>query len=257
MTPSAAPVLPPSNAPWLVEVLGTLVCLAVAVALVRRWWRDGRPNTAALLFVGALTMFWQEFYADWGAYLYYNPDLALIPWGDTPFTTPNKPWYVIAGYGWFYAAALPGMLALLGWLRRKQPRMPYAASLVVAALIPFYLWNLITADALSFLTNWYQYLHPIGPSIHTAKGALPLLYPAFPFVLFAPLVVWSLDRRDDDGRTWFERLCGAQAEPKTGAAQLGQVGAWVVGMNLMYAATLTVPLVLVRVLFLPASSIVP
>jgi hypothetical protein len=253
----ADPVLPASNAPWLVEVGGTLVFVAVAAWLAVRWRRAGHPGTAALLFIGALTMFWQEFYADWGAYLYYNSDLTLMPWPHTPFTTPNKPWYVIAGYGWFYAAALPGMLALFGWLRRRQPRWPYIATLASTTIVPFYLWNLVTADALSFVTNWYQYVHPVGPAIHTGKGALPLLYPAFPFVLFAPLVVWSIDNRDTEGRTWFERLCRARTEPTTTGAQIGQVGVWIVGMNVMYAATLTIPLVLIRTLLLPESVVVP
>ena len=85
--------------PWLVEIGGWVVFVAVAAYLAIRWRKYGAPATAALLFIGCFTMWWQEFYADWGAYLYYNPDLILLPWGPAPFTTPNKPLYVLAGYG--------------------------------------------------------------------------------------------------------------------------------------------------------------
>jgi hypothetical protein len=177
-------------------------------------------------------------------------------------------------------------LLLFKWARTKWPDAPYLVVLFLTTLIPFYLWNLASADGISFLTNWYQYLHPVGPAIHTSSGALPLLYPAFPFSFFAPLVVWSLDRRGPDGRTWFVRLlkvpAGAvnkrwdastdmliphdgdvalQARPAPARSalslQLHQVAAWIVGMNLMYAATLTVPLVLIRILTLPDNPFVP
>ena len=99
--------LPPVHVSWIVEMGGWIVFWIVALFLAYRWWRDGKPPIAALLFIGCWSMFWQEFYADWGAYLYYSPDLRLLPWGPTPFTTPNKPWYVVAGYGWFWAGFFP------------------------------------------------------------------------------------------------------------------------------------------------------
>ncbi len=102
----AAGPLPHPNSPWLVEVGGWIAFIAVAAVLLYRWAKNGEPDTAALLFIGCFAMWWHEFYADWGAYLYYNPDLALLPWGQTPFATPNKPVhvldkpvYVLAGYG--------------------------------------------------------------------------------------------------------------------------------------------------------------
>lgn len=253
----AAGPLPPSNAPWVVEVGGWVAFVAVAAVLLYRWRKNGKPDTAALLFIGCFTMWWQEFYADWGAYLYYNPDLALLPWGQTPFTTPNKPVYVLAGYGWFYAGGFALILALFRWFRRRYPSVPYLAALACTALIPFFLWNLITADGVSFLTNWYQYLHPVGPAIETYKGGLPLFYPALPFIFFAPAVVASLDRRSDDGRTWFERAMAVQPVINTVGQRVHQIVAWIIGMNVMYAVCLTVPLLLIRILFLPANPWVP
>ena len=47
----AAGPLPPSNAPWLVEVGGWIAFGLVAVFLLYRWRKNGRPDTAALLFI--------------------------------------------------------------------------------------------------------------------------------------------------------------------------------------------------------------
>lgn len=123
------------------ETGGPAIFVAVAAYLGYRWYRDRQPSTAALLFIGCFCMFWQEFYADWGAYLFYNPDLHLLPWHHTALTTPNKPWYVLAGYGWFYAGSLPGLLVLFRGIRRRWPTWPYAPTLLLTTVVPFYLWE--------------------------------------------------------------------------------------------------------------------
>jgi hypothetical protein len=174
----AAGPLPPSNAAWLMEIGGWIVFGLVAVFLLYRWRKNGRPETAALLFLGCFTMWWQEFYADWGAYLYYNPDLTLLPWGKSPYTTPNKPVYVLAGYGWFYAGGFAAVLTLFQWFRRRYSSVNYIVALVITVFVPFILWNFVTADGVSYVTNWFQYLESIGPTIHTDKGGLQLIYRA-------------------------------------------------------------------------------
>jgi Spirocyclase AveC-like len=206
----AGGALPPSNAAWLMEIGGWIVFGLVAVFLLYRWRKNGRPDTAALLFIGCFTMWWQEFYADWGAYLYYNPDLTLLPWGKSPYTTPNKPVYVLAGYGWFYAGGFAAVLTLFQWFRRRYSSVNYPAALVITVFVPFILWNFVTADGVSYVTNWFQYLESIGPTIHTDKGGLQLIYQGVPLSIFAVAVVASLDRRDADGRTWFERVLRVQ-----------------------------------------------
>ena len=35
---------------------------------------------------------------------------------------------------------------------------------------PFILWNFVTGDGVSYVTNWFQYLESIGPTIHTDKA---------------------------------------------------------------------------------------
>ncbi|GAB5017198.1 hypothetical protein MAHJHV65_37700 [Mycobacterium avium subsp. hominissuis] len=202
--------LPPSNAPWLMEIGGWIVFISVAVFLIYRWRETGQPDTATLLFIGCLTMWWQEFYADWGAYLYYNPDLVLLPWGPSAYTTPNKPVYVLAGYGWFYAGGFAAVLTLFRWFRRRYSSVNYVVALAITVFIPFMLWNFLTADGLSYVTNWFQYLESVGPTIHTKKGGLQLIYQGVPLAFFAVAVVASLDRRDSVGRTLFERVLGVR-----------------------------------------------
>ncbi|BBZ30175.1 hypothetical protein MMAD_44700 [Mycolicibacterium madagascariense] len=253
----AAGPLPPSVAPWSMEIGGWVVFVGVAVFLLYRWRRNDQPDTAALLFIGCFTMWWQEFYADWGAYLYYNPDLTLLPWGPSPYTTPNKPVYVLAGYGWFYAGGFAAVLTLFRWFRRRYPSINYLLALLVTVVIPFMLWNFLTADGVSYVTNWFQYMQSIGPTIHTDKGGLQLIYQGVPLALFAAAVVTSLDRRDATGRTWFERALGVRPAIASSGQRLHQIIAWIIGMNVLYAVFLTLPLVIARILFFPNNVWVP
>ena len=88
---------------WLFEVIGPLIWLALAAFFAYTCFKRRELTLPTLVFIGGTTMWWQEWYGDWGAYVLYNPHLALIPGYDWPLTSPNKPWAVIPAYGWFYA----------------------------------------------------------------------------------------------------------------------------------------------------------
>jgi len=250
-------VLPPPINGWIVEKLGSAIFLVVVTQIIRGWQRRGYPSVHALVCLSAVSMFWQEFYADWGAYLYYNDAFWQMPWGSTLWTTPNKPWYTVTAYGWFYSAVLPGTVTFFKWVRTKKPEWSYNFTMITTVLIPFYLWNLLSADLTALYTFYFHYLKIIGPGLTTSRGTVPLMYPAFPFCTFGPFVVWSLDNRDSQGRTWFERWFGSAARPLDTAGQIKQVVAWCLGMNIMYLCCLTVPLVTIRSLFLPSSTVIP
>jgi hypothetical protein len=102
-----------------------------------------------------------------------------------------------------------------------------------------------------------QYLESIGPTIHTDKGGLQLIYQGVPLAIFASAVVASLDRRDGTGRTWFERALGVRPVISGCGQRVHQIVAWIVGMNVMYAVFLTLPLVIARMLFFPDNPWVP
>jgi hypothetical protein len=176
-----------------------------------------------------------------------------MPWGSTLWTTPNKPWYVIFTCGLSYSGSLFGGFEVFKWTRKQKPDLGYWSTMFWTAMLPFYLWNWATADIFAFYTYHFHYLYVIGPGLDTSRGSLPLLYSAFPFCTFGPLVVWALDNRDDRGRTWF----GAEGTAKTAYGQIRQLIAWCIGLNIMYSISLTIPLVTIRVFFLPTSTVVP
>lgn len=111
-------------APWLFEVVGPLIFLVMCGYYVRQCRRAGRLTIPALVFIGAFTMWWQEWYGDWGGYVLYNPHLHLIPGYDLPFTSPNKPWAVIPAYGWFYGLVYFPVISIVtklhGLLERRS-----------------------------------------------------------------------------------------------------------------------------------------
>jgi hypothetical protein len=113
-------------------------------------------------------MFWQEWYADWGAYLHWNKELTLMPWGSTLWTTPNKPWYVIFTYGLFYSGILSGGFEVFKWTRKQKPDWGYWSTMFWAVMLPFYLWNRATADMFAFYTHHFYYLDVIGPGLDSS-----------------------------------------------------------------------------------------
>jgi len=255
--PEGVPILPPPVNGWIAEQLGSAFFLVVLTQIIRGWKRRGYPSVHALVCLSAVSMFWQEFYADWGAYLYHNDAFWQMPWGPSLWTTPNKPWYTVTAYGWFYSIVLPGTVTFFKWVRQKKPHWSYTFTMIITVLIPFYFWNMLSGDLAAYYNHSFCYLHVIGLRLHTKMGDLPLSYPAFPYCTFGPAVVWSLDNRDAKGRTWFERFFGSASQPMETRGQIKQVLAWCLGMNIMYLICLTIPLVTFRSLFLPTSLVIP
>jgi hypothetical protein len=251
-------VLPPALLPTAIDTIAPAIYIIFLTIFLLGWKEKGRLSVNGLIFITSTTMFWQEFYADWGAYLHWNPDLALMPWGSTLWTTPNKPWYVIFTYGLFYLGILSGNYTLFKSTQKRKPEWSYWYTMFVTVMVPFFFYNMLSADVLGFWTYHFHYLYIIGPGLDTAThGSMPLFYPGFPFCTFGPFCIWSLDNRDDKGRTWFERWFGAEANPKDLNGQLQQLLAWTLGLNIMYAISLTIPLVVIRIYFLPESTVVP
>lgn len=112
-----------------------------------------------------MTMFWQEFYGDWAAYLIYNPKLTRLPWGPSKFTTPYKPLYLVFAYGWFYVLIFMVLMIVLRWVRKQRPSWGRWPTLFGVTLVVYYIWNFVGADGTSFVTNYYRYVHPIGPAV--------------------------------------------------------------------------------------------
>jgi hypothetical protein len=239
-------------APWVFQVVGPLVWLAMAG--FHAWRTAGRRqlSAGALFFIGATTMWWQEWYADWGGYLLFSPHFELMPWGATTWTTPHKPWAVIPAYGWFFGLGLPGLLAAVESVQRRQPRWSAWAAAAAVVVPVFYAIDL-GIEGFATVMGWWTYTNPVGPVLHTSRGSFPLLYPVLLFVFWALVTVRLSLARDDRGR----RLLGVDRVSEGWKRELARAGAWSVTLNVLFWFLLVFPLILVRQGLGTSSSLVP
>jgi len=247
--------------PWVLEIVGPVVFAGFIAWVILNTRRSRRLSLVSLALIAGTSMWWQEWYGDWGSYLLYNPHFALLPWHHTPWTTPNKPWFVIPAYGWYYAIIFPLMLAIIGRVRRARPawnrlRWKQALTAVVVSLILFYAWDLTVEGAASAL-GWWSYTHPIGPTLNSTKGTFPLAFPILLFCLFGVVVTWIIDQRDDLGRFRFEVAAGTYRLAAGWKREVARAGLWIVMMNLAYIVCLIGPLIIWRHIGGPSSVLVP
>jgi hypothetical protein len=84
-------VLPSAIIPKAIDTIAPVIYIIFLTAFLLGCREKGRLSVNGLVFLSSTTMFWQEFYADWGAYLHWNSDLRLLPGRKTLWTTANKP----------------------------------------------------------------------------------------------------------------------------------------------------------------------
>ena len=245
------PAFPEADVGWIFATLGTIAFFAMLVYFGAQTIRTGRFSTYGLIFFACFTMWWQEFYADWGVYLMWNPGFARLPWDASRWTTPFKPWALLACYGWYYASVYPVILGLIKRIRIRKPTWPRWVPMVAVVLPLFYLWDLFLEGTAAYL-GWWSYTEPWGPTIgKTAANGFPmrfpLVHPLLIFVAYGLITVWVIDRRDDLGRHRFEVLLGAHRVKEGWKRELARLGSWVFMMNALYFVFLIVPLVAIRV----------
>ena len=167
-------ILPSTPYQAVIEYSNLIGWLVVFPQIVRGWKRRGYPSQTGLIFLSSTTMFWEEFYADWGAYLLWNTEFAMMPWGRIPYTTPSKPWYVLPCYGRFYTVILPGSMKIFKSLRKNEPEWRYWPAMFFVVMFPFYMWNFTSADTAAFYTYYFHYLYVIALdwTLHEALGRL-------------------------------------------------------------------------------------
>jgi hypothetical protein len=242
---------------WVQEKLMLGVFFIVLIYLIRNSRRAGELTFGMLLLIATTTMFWQEPYADWGCYLLFNPKLALMPWGSTLWTSPNKPWNLIWQYGPFFAVIYSLMCGLVKNLHARHPRLGNFGAALVIGIPIFYLFDLLVEGS-CVKNGIHSYTESlIGPAIVTAKGNFPLVYPALPFVFYAVLTLWVLSLRDAKGHVRFESWFGVEHLAAGWQRELARVGAWILVMNGLYLLLFTGPVVAVRVFFGGPSALVP
>jgi Spirocyclase AveC-like len=275
----------PPTAGWLFGVIGPLLWVALAGYFIRECREQRCITRNTLLFIATTTMWWQEWFGDWATYLIYNPHFALIPWGSTMWTTPNKPWAVIPAYGWYYTLSFLALFWIVGRIRARQPHL---AAWKVAALVGlpvFYLADLFIEGGAAFLGMW-SYDQFVGPALQSPAGNFPLLYPVVFFSGWCTLMGALVYHVDATGFTQFDRLLGmrrwlsptervdssarldsggvatltataAHTQPLSIQAQAVRIILWVAGFNLSYWTVFIFPMILIRMLTGAPSSLIP
>lgn len=231
--------------PGLMETGTLVVWLILFIYCWRQSKRAGELTFGMLVLLSAMSMHWLEWYADWGAYLLYNPKFALMPWGSTWWTSPNKPWFMPFSYGWFYYGVVFIMLALIAKFKARNPGLGHVASVFIVAYPIFYIWDVVLEMTAS-MTGWWVYVYNIGPTISLAMGNFPYLHPFCLYALSGVLLCLSMSYRNAGGRIWFESFFGLNRLSPGMGREAARLLVWCIFMNLLYMTTFVIPLNLIR-----------
>jgi hypothetical protein len=277
-----------TNAPiagWLFEIVGPLVWIALAIVFTRQCLAQRHITRNMLVFIASTTMWWQEWYGDWAAYIIYNPQFQLIPWGSTLWTTPNKPWVVILSYGWYYTLSFLALFWLCDKVRQSRPGMRGWVAAVVVGIPVWYAMDLVLEGGASYL-GWWSYDFFVGPALQSSEGNFPLIYPIVFFAAWCVLMGALVYEQDAEGFTPLDRLLrlnrlregfipaipsshdsdghGALAvkveRPTRSVSaewQIARLVAWIAAFNASYWLVFIFPIIIVRELLGPASTLIP
>lgn len=248
---------PDAVAPWALEIFGWALWVAVWAGGIRSVIRNRRLTPWVLCLIASQTMWWQEWYADWGGYLQYSDSFKLIPWGSTVFTSPNKPWILVAVYGWYFQL-MPYMLHKVQWVLKRYPQLPRTTTIVVLGGFMFYLENLVFEGIGATQLGWWSYVQHWGPSFNWANGTWPLFGPAIIFTVFGIVVIWMMDQTEPDGTFKLDVLSGVTRVREGWRRETARAVAWTFTFNALYILTLLVPLIAIRVfVYAKGSYLVP
>ena len=245
------------NAAVYYELFYVIALLALLTWVVIDTRRRGELGVVGLLSIAGFSIFWQEFYADWGAYLLWNPHYHMLPWGKTPFTTPDKPAMTPISYPVFMTIAFLAMLALQKWARGRWSNVhPLVLSLITAGpvLVAF---NLVTEYFAVKTLGLWTYVDTFGPALHTSAGTMPLLYPNLPFGVFGAVTAFLIGWTNAEGRPRFEALIAKPGLPRGFKREFLRALAWVLTFNVTYWLFLVMPTIVLRLIFGGPSDLVP
>jgi hypothetical protein len=231
-------------APWIFEVPLSAITVWLAIRFARQSWAAGKLTIGALILISSISMFWQEFYADWGASLLYSPRFHLIPWGPTRWTTSNKPWFMPFAYGWYYTAIFLGMLWILRRFRNRWPNIRRPVAAVLIAFPIFYLWD-FAVESVSVALGYWTYQQALGPTLHFGGTQISLVYPLLFYAFYASVALFFLSNEEEGQPPAFERLVTRHARSPL-RRELSRAGIWIVVMNALYCGCFVGWLVIIR-----------
>jgi len=247
----------PTSPPIYTELMWIIIFTLCIVGMIWRHRGKKELNNSALMFIGATSMFWQEFFNNWGGYLLYSPDLHLFPWGSSWWTAPNKPIFLLFSYGPFFTLFYSVFIGLNLRAKKLFPSIPlFAVSVVVCAPL-FWLWNYFV-DGTSVKNGVWNYMAAWGPvQVIDGNKFEPLVWPMLPFALYAAAVAYCLTRQDENGHPTFLRLGRPERYAAGWPRETVRAVTSIIWWNAMYWFGFTMWINLVRQLFLPSSPHVP
>ncbi|MGZ5397301.1 MAG: hypothetical protein ACXWEI_18220 [Mycobacterium sp.] len=233
-----------------------IIVVAVAILALGIWQsvRAGRFSSLFLMSFAAGTAFWQETYGDWGAYLLYSARFAHYDWGDTVWTSPVKPWWVIAGYVAFYTPLFLSLTATINYVRLRWPNRNEYLFAALLSLPIFYAFDLVFEGTTTGLGLW-NYTYVFGPALSVGNGTFPLLWPIVEQVPFMAIAAFGLSWRNDRGETLFD--VAAQRVLRRPPGQITILVSWILIVNVTFLTTTILPILLMRWVAGPASALVP
>jgi len=242
--------------PWVMET-GSMylwgILLAAAVILL---FKNGKLPLFGLMLIAGSSGFWQEFFADWGAYVAWNPQFARLPfWGEMAYTTPIKPLFMPFSWGWWFAVSIPLLTSLVLFLKRRFPaRSVYFFGMVTA--FPLFLAYQIYVEGSSVANGWWTYDSVIGPAIESEQGRLPLVFPLL-IGLWAGWFVGMLADRNEEGFMRHEIRAGAPHKPAGVRREWTRVWSMALLFQITFFAINAAPAMLGRIMFGGPSLLVP
>jgi hypothetical protein len=233
-----------------------IIVLAVVILAMGIWQsvRAGRFSTLFLMSFAAGTAFWQETYGDWGAYLLYSARFVHYDWGDTIWTSPVKPWWVIAGYVVFYTPLFLSLIATVNYVRLRWPNRNEYLLAALMSLPIFYAFDLVFEGTTVGLGLWnYEYV--FGPAMRVGNGTFPLLWPIVEQVPFMAIAAFGLSWRNDRSETLFD--VAARRVLRRAPGQMAILMSWLLILNVTFLTATILPIMLMRWVAGPASVLVP
>ena len=242
--------------PWIMETGSIYFWAALLMISAILAIRNRRLPLIGLLLIAGSSAFWQEFFADWGAYLAWNPAFARLPiWGDMAYTTPVKPLFIPFSWGWWFAVSIPLLTSLVLWLKRRFPaRSPYSLAMLTA--FPLFLAYQIYVEGSSVANGWWTYDVIIGPALETENGRLPLIFPLL-IGLWAGWFIGMLADRDENGFMPHELRAGVPAIPVGGHREWTRLWSMIVAFQVTFFIVNVIPAIIGRALFGGPSLLVP
>lgn len=233
-----------------------IIVTALAILAFGIWQsvRVGQFSSLCLMSFAAGTAFWQETYGDWGAYLLYSERFTHYGWGETMWTSPVKPWWVIAGYVAFYTPLFLSLIAAVNFVRLRWPNRNEYLLAALMSLPIFYAFDLVFEGTTVGLGFW-NYTYVFGPAVSIGDGTFPLLWPIVEQVPFMAIAAYGLTWRNDRGQSLFD--VAAQRVLRRVPGQIAILVSWIVILNATFLTTTILPIMLMRWIAGPASSLVP